>query len=86
MALNILPKEQSIALMSSTGAITVQAWDSGSTFPTSGYTVGATVFKWQREYFDISDMYELVNEMQLPILSFQAIEWLTRSHHLAGRS
>ncbi len=35
-----------------TGAVTVTAWDSGSTFPSSGYTVNATVFKWQREWFD----------------------------------
>ncbi len=37
----------------STGAVTVSSWDSGSTFPTSGFTVNATVFKWQREYVDI---------------------------------
>jgi hypothetical protein len=42
----------------STGAVTVDAtvdaWDTGSTFPGSGYTVNATVFKWQREYFDVT--------------------------------
>jgi hypothetical protein len=38
----------------STGAVTVSAWDTGSTFPTGGFTVNATVFKWQREYFDIT--------------------------------
>jgi hypothetical protein len=38
----------------STGATTVAAWDSGSTFPSGGFTVNATVFKWQREYFDIT--------------------------------
>jgi uncharacterized delta-60 repeat protein len=37
----------------STGAVTVSSWDGGSTFPTSGFTVNATVFKWQREYVDI---------------------------------
>jgi hypothetical protein len=37
----------------STGAVTVTSWDSGSTFPTSGFTLNATVFKWQREYIDI---------------------------------
>ncbi|KUK77512.1 MAG: hypothetical protein XD93_0281 [candidate division WS6 bacterium 34_10] len=36
-----------------TGAVTVSSWDTGSTFPTSGFTVNATVFKWQREYIDI---------------------------------
>jgi hypothetical protein len=36
-----------------TGAVTVSSWDSGSTFPTSGYTTNATVFKWQREYIDV---------------------------------
>jgi hypothetical protein len=39
---------------STTGAVTVHAWDSGATFPTGGYTVDATVFKWQREYWDIT--------------------------------
>ncbi|MGI5825810.1 MAG: LamG-like jellyroll fold domain-containing protein [Patescibacteria group bacterium] len=38
----------------STGAVTVASWDSGSTFPTGGFTTNATVFKWQREYFDIT--------------------------------
>ena len=37
----------------STGAVTVDSWDSGSTVPTGGFTVDATVFKWQREYVDI---------------------------------
>lgn len=37
----------------STGAVTVSSWDAGATFPTGGYTAKATVFKWQREYFDI---------------------------------
>lgn len=33
-----------------TGAVTIFAWDSGSTFPSAGYTVNADVFKWQTEY------------------------------------
>ncbi len=37
-----------------TGAATVASWDSGSTFPSGGFTANATVFKWQREYFDIT--------------------------------
>lgn len=37
----------------STGAVTVVSWDSGSTFPSSGYTANADVFKWQKETFDI---------------------------------
>nr|HPN67518.1 LamG domain-containing protein [bacterium] len=37
-----------------TGAVTVGSWDSGSTFPSSGYSINADVFKWQREYFDIT--------------------------------
>jgi hypothetical protein len=41
------------AVNTGTGAVTVSAWDAGSTFPTGGYTASATVFKWQREYFDI---------------------------------
>ena len=38
----------------STGAVTVASWDSGAAFPASGFTVNAGVFKWQREYFDLS--------------------------------
>lgn len=38
----------------STGATTVLSWDAGSTFPAGGFTVNATVFKWQREYFDLT--------------------------------
>ncbi|MFZ2225988.1 MAG: hypothetical protein WAV64_00985, partial [Candidatus Moraniibacteriota bacterium] len=37
-----------------TGAVTVTSWDSGATFPTSGFTANATVFKWQREYMDLT--------------------------------
>ena len=38
-----------------TGAVTV-LWDSGltSSFPSAGFTANASVFKWQREYFDLS--------------------------------
>lgn len=42
------------AVNSSTGAVTVAAWDAGSTVPAGGFTVNATVFKWQREYFDLT--------------------------------
>ena len=43
------------AINTSTGAVTVPSWDSGSTFPSgNGYSPAATVFKWQREYFDIT--------------------------------
>ena len=37
----------------STGATSVSAWDSGSTFPPSGFSVYADVFKWQREYWSV---------------------------------
>ncbi len=40
------------AVNSTTGAVTIASWDSGSTFPSSGYTANATVLKWQREWFD----------------------------------
>jgi hypothetical protein len=33
----------------STGALTVASWESYSTFPPAGYSVNATVFKWQKE-------------------------------------
>jgi hypothetical protein len=42
------------AITASTGATTVASWDAGSTFPSGGYTANAAVFKWQREYFDIT--------------------------------
>ena len=43
------------SINTSTGAITVPSWDSGSTFPSgNGYSPAATVFKWQREYFDLT--------------------------------
>ncbi|MFZ5391911.1 MAG: LamG-like jellyroll fold domain-containing protein [Patescibacteria group bacterium] len=38
------------------GAVTVSSWDSGSTFPSGGFTVNADVFKWQTEYMDISQI------------------------------
>lgn len=38
-----------------TGAVTVSGWDSGSTFPSGGYTVNATVFKWQLEYVNLRE-------------------------------
>ncbi len=43
------------AVTASTGAVTVAAWDSGSTVPTGGFTVNASVFKWQREYWNVTE-------------------------------
>jgi len=42
------------AITVSTGATTVSSWDSGSTFPSGGFTANAEVFKWQREFFDLT--------------------------------
>ncbi len=42
------------SINASTGATTVLSWDAGSTFPAGGFTVNASVFKWQREYWNIS--------------------------------
>jgi hypothetical protein len=42
-----------VTVNTSTGAVTVSSWDNGSTFPTSGFTANAIVYKWQREYVDI---------------------------------
>ena len=42
------------AVTNTTGAVTVAAWDTGSTFPSGGFTANANVFKWQREYFDLT--------------------------------
>jgi len=39
-----------------TGAVTVIEWDTGSTFPSGGYTTSADVFKWQEEFFDTRDI------------------------------
>ena len=43
------------AVTASTGAVTVGAWDTGSTFAAGGYTANADVFKWQREYWNITE-------------------------------
>ncbi len=37
----------------SSGAVVVSSWDSGSTFPPNGFSVNATVFKWERQYWNI---------------------------------
>ncbi|PIS16090.1 hypothetical protein COT62_00190 [Candidatus Roizmanbacteria bacterium CG09_land_8_20_14_0_10_41_9] len=45
------------SVTASTGAVSVISWDAGSTFPTggqTGFSANATVFKWQREYFDLT--------------------------------
>lgn len=42
------------SVVSSTGATTVAAWDTGSTFPAGGFTTAADVFKWQTEYWNIT--------------------------------
>ncbi len=42
------------AVTNSTGAVTVTAWDTGSTFPTGGFTANANALKWQREWFDVT--------------------------------
>ncbi len=42
------------AVTPSTGAVTIASWDSGSTFPSGGFTASADVFKWQREYMDLT--------------------------------
>lgn len=39
----------------STGAVTVAAWGAGGTFPSGGFTANASVFKWQREYWNITE-------------------------------
>jgi len=56
-------QSQVTAVNQTTGAITVNCtssctgyYDSGSTFPTMGYSYEATVFKWQREYWDLNDI------------------------------
>ena len=61
------------SINSSTGAVTVSSWDSSSTFPSGGFTVDATVFKWQREYVDIR--YPLDEDINaITKLTFRMIE------------
>jgi hypothetical protein len=62
----------------STGAVTVESWDSGSTFPSGGYTTSAKVFKWQKEYLYTSQVDEeyLTNLDQISMItSGQANVW-----------
>lgn len=44
-----------VSVTAATGAITILSWDAGSTFPASGFTANADVFKWQREYWNITN-------------------------------
>lgn len=37
------------------GYVTVDGWDAGYSFPASGFTASADVFKWQRESWDITE-------------------------------
>lgn len=39
---------------STTGEVRVNSWDSGSTFPSGGFTTDSTVFKWERQYWNIT--------------------------------
>ncbi|MBT3730276.1 LamG domain-containing protein, partial [bacterium] len=41
-----------------TGVVNVDQWDTGSTFPSGGYTQYATVFKWQREYMPLGGILD----------------------------
>jgi hypothetical protein len=59
-------------LTASTGAVTVDAWDSGSTFPGSGFTTSATVFKWQMEEINISD-FLTGGEVYLDDIAFKKV-------------
>ncbi|HOV30015.1 MAG TPA: LamG domain-containing protein, partial [Candidatus Dojkabacteria bacterium] len=38
-----------------TGAVTVSSWDTVSTFPSTGFSSNADVFKWQKEYIPVKD-------------------------------
>lgn len=46
------------SITASTGATTVSSWDAGSTFPGSGFTSNATVFKWQTFYLPLDQQFE----------------------------
>ena len=49
-----LAQGQIATVNTTTGAVTITGWDTGSTFPSGGFTAKASVFKWQTEYFDLS--------------------------------
>lgn len=59
------------AITTSTGAVTIDAWDAGSTFPTGGFTTNAVVFKWQREFIDLTgwtdDQINAVTSLNLQV-------------------
>jgi len=42
------------AINALTGVATVNSWDTGSTFPTGGFTIKASVFKWEKQYIPIA--------------------------------
>jgi hypothetical protein len=42
----------------SSGEVSVSSWDGNSTFPSGGFTSNATIFKWQLEYFDTTDILD----------------------------
>ena len=46
------------AINTTTGVVSVAQWDTGSTFPSGGYTQHATVFKWQREYMPLGGIFD----------------------------
>ena len=54
------------------GAVTVAGWDSGSTFPSIGYSYAADVFKWQKEnvsiYGSLAGHRDEINKISLRIL------------------
>lgn len=58
-------------ITTSTGETSVSSWDEGSIFPSSGFTANATVFKWQREYMDLTgtmdDQIDATNQMTLRV-------------------
>lgn len=59
----------------STGAVTVNAWDSGATFPPSGYSSLATVFKWQREWWDPTGVSFSTHRNAITQLTFRPTEY-----------
>ena len=61
------------------------SWDTGSTFPSSnGYSPNATVFKWQREYFDITGAATTTSDA-VTNLTMRPTNGAGRPHRLAGR-
>lgn len=61
------------SVVESSGETEVFSWDGNSTFPSGGFTANADVFKWQWEFFDITDYLD-AHINALDNLSFRILD------------